>query len=63
MSGAGEWTDALTWACGKVPTATDLVKINMTHTVTVSTGTVNAKDLNNLGRLDVKSGAFLKLNQ
>jgi hypothetical protein len=59
---SGNWTDPLTWACGKIPTATDDVKINAAHTVTVDSGIVNAKNLNNLGKIDLKNGSEVKLN-
>jgi hypothetical protein len=45
---SGEWTDPLTWACGRVPKATDVVTINANHLVTIK-NTQYAKKVDYIG--------------
>jgi len=59
----GLWSDLMVWNCGDVasnrlPNITDIVKINMSHTVTLD---VNAsiKILNLVGRLNLNAGRVL----
>jgi hypothetical protein len=43
---SGNWEDPTTWDSGSVPTATDVVTIDSTHTVNITTSTATAKKLN-----------------
>jgi Starch-binding module 26/Domain of unknown function (DUF1939) len=60
---SGEWTDPLTWACGRVPKMTDLVTINGNHIVTVRTSQ-QAKKVEYLGngKINFISGGSVNLN-
>ncbi|MDZ7896689.1 MAG: hypothetical protein U5N85_01480 [Arcicella sp.] len=43
---SGDWEDPTTWDSGSVPTATDDVTIDSTHTVSITTNGATAKKLN-----------------
>lgn len=43
---SGNWEDPTTWDSGSVPTATDKVTIDSTHTVSITTNGTTAKKLN-----------------
>jgi hypothetical protein len=49
----GNWEDPTTWDSGSVPTATDVVIIDSTHTVSITTDTATAK------KLDMKLNSVL----
>ena len=46
---SGSWTDASTWSCNRIPTATDDIFINIGHTITDNGNIIRAKTLNYRG--------------
>jgi uncharacterized protein (DUF1501 family) len=56
----GSWHDEKTWSCGRVPFATETVRICPTHTVTLSQNTT-VKNLQNHGNLVMATGVNLSL--
>ncbi len=60
---SGEWTDPLTWACGRVPKMTDTVTIKGNHVVNVRTSE-QAKKVEYLGngKINFISGGSVNLN-
>ena len=61
---SGSWSDPTIWSCGVVPIATDHVKINISHVVSLPSGsTARAKSLELLGNLQFGNNAILTFNQ
>jgi hypothetical protein len=59
----GNWSDTSVWSCGRVPVATDAVKINLGHTVTLLNGQSGTLNLLNLvGTLNKQTGSILTIN-
>ncbi len=59
----GNWSDTSVWSCGRVPVATDAVKINLGHTVTLLNGQSGTLNLLNLfGTLNQGTGSILTIN-
>jgi hypothetical protein len=60
----GNWEDASSWNCNRVPTTLDFVKIRNGHTITVTTATAKAKDIfiNTGGNVKYLDGAKVDLS-
>ncbi len=60
----GNWEDASSWNCNRVPTTLDFVKIRNGHTITVTTPTAKAKDIfiNTGGNINYLEGAKVDLS-
>jgi hypothetical protein len=48
---SGNWSDSAIWLCGHEPTVTDLVIINPSHVVTISTDSAQAQRISNNGTI------------
>jgi Starch-binding module 26 len=60
---SGEWTDPLTWMCGRVPKMTDTVYINSNHIIKVSTNEQAKKiEFIGTGKVDLIGIGSIKLN-
>jgi Tfp pilus assembly protein PilE len=64
IAATGNWEDASSWNCNRVPTALDFVKIRNGHTITVTTNTAKAKDIfiNSGGNVNYLEGAKVDLS-
>lgn len=61
---SGDWDDPTIWTCQKIPTVNDRVQISQNHKVTVpNTYMAYAKTVKQIGKLDLKQGAKLILDQ
>ena len=58
---SGSWTAPVTWSCSCVPTAADIVSIQSGHTVSISSGLVQAWSMKLTGRLQYATGGRLQL--
>ncbi|MVM40208.1 hypothetical protein GO730_25485 [Spirosoma sp. HMF3257] len=58
---SGSWTAPSTWSCTCVPVATDIVSIQSTHTVSISSGLKQALSLTLQGKLQYAPGGQLQL--
>ena len=61
---SGDWDDPLVWSCGTVPTASDFVKINPSHFISLPAAhTGQASGIELIGTIQHGTDATVQLNQ